>query len=141
MSIERQAAWLFRVNAVTNWVLALPAIVSPATAAAFYGGPPPNYPAIVRLWAGLVFMFGCMFLETSFDVRGKRHLIKYNWIEKTITATAITVGYLSGDVPPRLMLLIVFSNWIWIPAIAAYDVAVARRAAGTADPARLAVAG
>ena len=31
--------------------------------------------------------------------------------------------------PPRLMLLIVLTNWLWIPAIAWYDVAV-RRAAG-----------
>ena len=129
MSIERQAAWLFRVNAATNWLLALPAIVSPLAAAALYGGPPPNYPAVIRVWAGLVFMFGCMFFETSRDVVGKRHLIKYNWIEKSITAGAITLGYLSGDVPARLMTLIVLTNWLWIPAIAWYDVAV-RRAAG-----------
>lgn len=127
MSIERQAAWLFRVNAGINWVLSLPAILTPASAAAFYGGPPPNYPSIIRLWAGLVFMFGCMFFETSRDVVAKRDLIKYNWIEKSITATVITLGYLGGDIPGRLMLLIVLTNWLWIPAILYYDLAVRRR--------------
>jgi hypothetical protein len=129
MTIEMQARWLFRFNAATNWILAVPAILSPAAAAASYGGPEPNYPAIIRLWAGLVFMFGWMFFETSFDVVGKRHLIKYNWIEKTITASAITLGYVSGDVPARLMGLIVLTNWLWIPVILAYDLAIHRRLA------------
>jgi hypothetical protein len=53
-------------------------------------------------------------------------LAKYNWIEKTITATAVTVGYLSGQAPPRLMTLIVLTNWLWIPIILAYDIAQGR---------------
>jgi hypothetical protein len=134
MSVQTQAAWLFRINAVTNWLLSIGPITAPAAVAAWYGGPTPNYPSIIRLWAGLVFMFGCMFFDTSRDVVAKRHLIKYNWIEKTITASAITLGYLQGDVPPRLMLLIVLTNWLWIPAILYYDVAV-RRLAGEARPA------
>jgi len=56
-----------------------------------------------------------MFWEASRDVRGKASLLKYDWIERTITATALTAGYFLGDVPPRLMLLIVFTNWLWIP--------------------------
>jgi len=133
MSVQTQAAWLFRINAVTNWVLSIGPIAVPAAVAGWYGGPVPNYPSIVRLWAGLVFMFGCMFFDTSRDVVAKRHLIKYNWIEKTITASAITLGYFQGDVPARLMLLIVLTNWLWIPAIVYYDVAV-RRLAGRARP-------
>jgi hypothetical protein len=126
MSIEKQAAWLFRINALTNWPLSIGAIVAPVAVAVWYGGPAPNYPSIVRLWACLVFMFGCMFYDTSRNVIAKRHLIKYNWIEKTITASVITLGFASGDVPARLMLLIVFTNWLWIPAVLYYDVAVRR---------------
>jgi len=33
-----------------------------------------------------------MFWEVNRDVRGKAALLKYNCIEKTITATAITYG-------------------------------------------------
>jgi hypothetical protein len=69
-------------------------------------------------------MFGCMFLEVSRDVAGKSALIKYNWIEKTITAAALTFGYFTGDVPQRLMILIIFTNWLWIPFIVWADVAV-----------------
>jgi hypothetical protein len=126
MTITSQAAWLFRINAVTNWLLSSGAMVAPVAVTVAYGGPPPNYPSIVRLWAGLVFMFGCMFFETSRDVIGKRHLVKYNWIEKTITATAITLGYLGGDVPARLMALIVCTNWLWIPVVLYYDLALRR---------------
>ena len=68
MSVRTQAAWLFRINAFTNWTLSIGAIVTPAAVAGWYGGPEPNYPSIVRLWAGLVFMFGCMFFDTSRDV-------------------------------------------------------------------------
>ncbi len=48
-------------------------------------------------------------------------LVKYNWIEKTITASVVTVGYLAGEVPPRVMTLIVLTNWAWIPFLFYYD--------------------
>src|SRR5215472_1826890 len=49
-----------------------------------------------------------------------------NWIEKTITATAVTVGYFAGQAPLRLMALIMLTNWLWIPVILAYDIAQGR---------------
>src|SRR6266576_6382600 len=105
MTTERTVSLLFAVNAVINWTVSLPGLVAPAAAAATFGGPAPNYPSIIRLWQGFVFMFGCMFWEASRDVRGKVALLKYNWIEKTITAGAITLGYLGGDIPGRLMVV------------------------------------
>ena len=87
-----------------------------------FGGAPPNYPFMLRLWMGFVFMFGCMFWEVSRHPAAKHSLAKYNWIEKAITATAVTVGYMSGQAPLRLMILIVLTNWLWIPLILAYDI-------------------
>ncbi len=75
---------------------------------------------------GFVFMFGYMFWEVARDVRGKSALIKYNWIEKTITALAITVGYFAGQVPDRLMILIFLTNWLWIPILLYYDIKLQR---------------
>ena len=118
--------WLFVANALINWTVSLPGIVNPAFASSMFGGVEPNYPSVIRLWQGFVFMFGCMFWEVSRDVGGKAALIKYNWIEKTITATAITLGYVLGDIPRRLMLLIIFTNWLWIPFIVWADMAVGR---------------
>lgn len=132
-TVERRVSLLFAANAVINWTVSLPGIVDPARAAAAFGGQAPVYPSVIRLWQGLVFMFGCLFWEASRDVRGKVALLKYNWIEKTITAAAITLGYFKGDVPARLMLLIVLTNWVWIPFIVWGDLAIRkriRRAAG-----------
>lgn len=126
MNTERKVSLLFAVNAVINWVVSFRGIIDPVGAAAAFGGAPPNYPSVVRLWQGFVFMFGCMFWEVSRDVRGKVALVKYNWIEKTITATAITLGYFAGDIPERLMFLIILTNWLWIPFIVWGDLAVRR---------------
>ena len=131
MTVERKVALLFAVNAVINWVVSLPGIVDPGAAARAFGGVAPNYPSLVRVWQGLVFMFGCLFWEASRDVRKKVVLLKYNWIEKTITATAITAGWFAGDVPDRLMLLIVLTNWLWIPVILWGDLAVRRLERGS----------
>jgi hypothetical protein len=123
-STYRNVRLLFLANAVINWTVSLPGIIDPLRAAASFGGVEPNYPSVIRLWQGFVFMFGCLFWEVSRDVRGKAALIKYNWIEKSITALAITLGFAVGDIPPRLMILIVFTNWLWIPFIVWADVAV-----------------
>ena len=126
MTTERKVSLLFASNAVINWIVSVRGIVDPVGVAAVFGGVEPTYPSVVRLWQGFVFMFGCMFWEVSRDVRGKAVLLKYNWIEKTITALAITTGYLAGDIPPRLMWLIVFTNWLWIPFILWGDLAIRR---------------
>jgi hypothetical protein len=70
--------------------------------------------------------------EASRDVRGKVALLKYNWIEKTITATVITLGYFTGDIPARLMVLIILTNWFWIPFILWGDMAVRKTMMGKA---------
>jgi hypothetical protein len=125
-TVDQQTAWVFRVNAVTNLVLAARGIVDPNGMAAAFGEPAPNYPFLIRLWSGLVLMFALMFWETSRDVRSKAALIKYNWVEKAITATAVTLGYVGGDVSGKLMLLIVFTNWLWIPIVFSCDLRLRR---------------
>ena len=126
MTIEDKGRWLFGANAIINWVISIRGIVDPVGMAAAFGGAAPNYPFMLRLWTGFVFMFGCMFWEVSRRPAAKRSLAKYNWIEKTITASAVTIGYFTGQAPPRLMLLIVLTNWLWIPLILAYDIAQGR---------------
>ena len=124
MTLERKITWLFAANAVINWTLSVRGIVDPVGMAAMFGAAPPNYPSLVRLWQGFVFMFGCMFWEVSRDPRRKAALIKYNWIEKIITAVAITGACLVGELPMRVMVLIILTDWAWIPFIFYYDVAL-----------------
>ena len=126
MTIEDKGRWLFGVNAVINWIVSIRGIVDPVGMAIAFGGAAPNYPFMLRLWSAFVFMFWCMFWEVSRHPVTKHSLAKYNWIEKTITASAVTTGYLAGQAPPRLMILIVLTNWLWIPLILAYDIVQGR---------------
>ena len=126
MTIEDKGRWLFGVNAVINWLISIRGIVDPVGMAIAFGGATPNYPFMLRLWSAFVFMFGCMFWEVSRHPATKHSLAKYNWIEKTITASAVTLGYFAGQAPPRLMILIVLTNWLWIPQILAYDIVQGR---------------
>ena len=126
LTIEEKGRWLFGINAIINWLISVRGIFDPVGLALAFGGGPPNYPFMLRLWMGFVFMFGCMFWEVSRHPVTKHSLAKYNWIEKTITAAVITIAYISGQAPPRLMILIVLTNWLWIPLILAYDIAQGR---------------
>ena len=121
--LESLGRWLFTSNAIINWLVSIRGIIDPSGYLAVFGGESPAYPSLVRLWMGFVFMYGCMFWETSRDLRGKVALVKYNLIEKSITAVAITSGYLLvGDTPARGMVFIVITNWLWIPALLYFDV-------------------
>ena len=123
MNVERKIMWLFRVNAVINWVVSIRGILDPVSYATAFGfiEAPDEYTFVIRLWASFIFMFGCMFWEVSRNVRGKAALIKYNWIEKTLTGTAVTIGFLAGQAPLPMMILITFTNWAWIPFLAYYN--------------------
>lgn len=135
LSLERKTSLLFAANAIINWTLSVRGIIDPtAMAATFqFERPPAEYTFVLRLWSSFIFMFGCMFWEVSRDVRRKAALIKYNWIEKSLTAAAVTFGFFAGEAPVRMMLLIVLTNWLWIPPIFYLDVRLrrtARRRAG-----------
>src|SRR2546427_13231933 len=102
MTLERKITWLFGANAVINWTLSVRGIADPVGMAAMFGAAPPNYPFVIRLWQGFVFMFGCIFWGVSRGPRRKAAVIKYNWMGKTITASSITGGYGVGEVRPAL---------------------------------------
>jgi len=44
-------------------------------------------------------------------------------LPKHAANTVITIAYMNGQAPQRLMILIVLTNWLWIPLILAYDIA------------------
>ena len=125
-TLDKRIMWMFRINAVINIGISIRGILDPSGTAVAFGGHAPNYPFMVRLWMGLVFLFGLMFWETSRDVRRNAVLIKYNWIEKSITATAITIGFLAGEVPVKLMVLIILTNVLWIPVLLHADLGLRR---------------
>jgi hypothetical protein len=119
---------VFRVGAIVNWVVTIGAVIDPNSMAATFGVPPANYPFLMRIWSGMAFMFGCMFWEIARDMPAKRALIKYAWIEKSVTAISVTLGFIAGSAPAVVFVLVVFTDWLWIPLFAYYDVQVRRRA-------------
>lgn len=119
--MDNWGKWIFRLGAISNWLVAVGGIINPTMVAEIAGITPPNYPFLVRIWTGMVFMFGVMFWEISRDMRGRRHLIKYAWIEKCVTAASVTIGYLSGNVPALMFALILFTDYLWIPLFIYYD--------------------
>jgi hypothetical protein len=116
---------LFRLAAISNWLVAIGGIVDPTWVALNAGITPSNYPFLVRIWTGLVFMFGAMFWEISRHPSTRHHLIKYAWIEKTITAVNVTLGYVTGEVPGLMFALILVTDYVWIPIFIYYDRATA----------------
>ena len=101
-------------------------ILDPGGMAASFGVAPPNYPFLLRIWSGMAFMFGCMFWEIARDPHGKRALVKYAWIEKAIAAASVTIAWLQGNAPGIMMVLVVFTDWIWIGPFLYYDRALRR---------------
>ncbi len=77
MNVERKIMWLFRVNAVINWVVSIRGILDPVSYATAFGfiEAPDEYTFVIRLWASFIFMFGCMFWEVSRNVHSKAALI------------------------------------------------------------------
>lgn len=119
---------IFRIGAVVNWLATIGGIIDPSSMATNFGIPPANYPFLVRIWSGMAFMFGCMFWEIARDMRGKRALIKYAWIEKSITALSVTLAFATGTCPGIMFAMIIFTDWIWIPLFLYYDLDLRRAA-------------
>jgi hypothetical protein len=124
--MTRIGTWIFRLGAISNWVVAIGGIIYPTGLAQQFGIAPANYPFLVRIWSGMVFMFGAMFWEISRDMAGKRHLIKYAWIEKCVTAASVTIGYFGGTAPGIMFGLILFTDYLWIPLFLYYDLMMRR---------------
>jgi len=128
LNINLNGALVFRIGAIVNWLVAIGGFIDPTWVAHTSGIVPANYPFLVRIWTGMVIMFGAMFWEISSDMDGKRHLIKYAWIEKSITALSVTIGYVSGRAPGKIIILIIFTDYVWIPVFLYYDCLVSARA-------------
>jgi hypothetical protein len=70
---------------------------------------------MARAWAGMAFLFGFMFLEIARAPFRKRAMIRYAWLEKLVSASSVTIGFLSGEAPWLLFLVICIADWAFIP--------------------------
>lgn len=118
---EAVPAWIprmFRAAGVANWLIAGPSMLAPVRSAELLRAKPPRPPFPVQAWSGMAVMFGFMFWEIAKDPLGKRALIRYGWVEKLVSAVAITIGYRAGDAPRSTLILLTLSDWAMIPPFA-----------------------
>jgi hypothetical protein len=114
---------VFRIGAIVNWLVTIGAVIAPGCVAPLIGLDPIEHTFLLRIWAGMAFLWGCMFWEIANDMRAKRHMIKYTWIEKSVTAASVTIVFF-GDTERYLLvfLMILFTDYLWIPLFLFYDV-------------------
>ena len=127
MDAVRIGKFIFRVGALSNFLVTIPAFVAYNAYVGALMPAKPNFPFLVWIWAGMAFLWGVMFWEISGDLLGRRRLIKYSYLEKSITSTSVTVALLTGNVSLVSYLGIIYTDIIWIPMFIAIHVAVARR--------------
>jgi hypothetical protein len=126
MDAVRIARWLFGSNAAINLLVSSRGLLDPVGYARSFGVEAGAMAWLVRLWMALVLMFGWFFLQVARDPVRRVEVARLNWLEKSVTASAVTVGYLAHQVPASLMLLVVATNWIWIPVLLWNDLALVR---------------
>jgi hypothetical protein len=114
----RVGFWIYRVGAVSNFVVTVPAFVAYDRYVSLFTVEPPPYPFLVWIWSGMAFLWGVMFWEVSSDLVGKRAMLKYTYLEKAVTSTSVVVAFFMGDIPLRFLLGVVFTDIIWIPLFA-----------------------
>lgn len=121
--MSKRGPLVFRIGAWVNWLVTAGGIIAPGFFAPIIGLDPIEHTFLLRIWSGMAFLWGCMFWEIANDMRGKRHMIKYAWIEKSVTAAAVTIAY-CGDTDRYLLvfLMILFTDYLWIPLFLFYDV-------------------
>jgi hypothetical protein len=106
---------LFYAGAVLNWVVTVGTVFDPKRSSILFGLEAPNYPFVLRAWAGMAFLFGFMFFEIARDPLRKRVMIRYAWLEKLVSALSVTIGFFWGNAPASLFLMICLADWVWIP--------------------------
>lgn len=105
----------YRMAALSNVAVTVPAFVAYDRAVALLADEKPNYPFLVRIWAGMAFLWGVMFWEISRHPVDRYPMLKYSWLEKMVTSGAVTLAWRSRAVPDRFMASIVVSDVVWIP--------------------------
>lgn len=117
-SVVERSSLLYRIAAISNFVVTIPAFVAYDTYVGAFTDQPPDYPFLVWIWSGMAFLWGVMFWEISRDPLRRYEMIKYSYIEKGVTSVSVVVAYALGDVPSRFLLGIVFTDIVWIPLFA-----------------------
>ena len=115
-------AAVFRAGAISNWLVTLPAILAPEQSAEMLGLDHMKYFYLLRIWSGMAFLWGVMFWEIARDLDSHKAMIKYSWIEKSVTTASVAIAYFGyEEVGLRVLIMILFTDVIWIFLFFYYD--------------------
>ncbi len=106
---------LYRAAAVSNFLVTVPAFVAYDKYIGTMTTEPPRYPFLVRIWSGMAFLWGVMFWEIARHPAEKYSMMKYSYLEKSITSSNVLWAFASGNVPRRFVMAIAFTDMAWIP--------------------------
>lgn len=107
---------VFRLAALSNWLVTIVAIVAPEPGASLIGLTlDSQHVFLFRIWAGMAFLWGVMFFEIAGDMDGRKRMIKYAWLEKTVTALSVTIAFARNEIPATTMWFVLYTDHFWIP--------------------------
>jgi hypothetical protein len=114
-AVLKRARWVYGVGAFSNFVVTVPAFLAYNRYVDHFLDTRPNYPFLVWIWSGMAFLWGVSFVEIARDPLGAYRLVKYSWLEKSVTSTSVVVAFAIGDVSRRFLAGVVVTDIIWIP--------------------------
>jgi len=123
--------WVYRLGAISNWLVTFIAIVNPNSSANLFGQlqsrlpetlqmghnafPILNNPFLLIIWSGMAFLWAFVMWEFSNDPIKNFRLAKYPWIEKCVTTYAVTWGvFIDGSAPMVVFLFVLYTDVLWI---------------------------
>ena len=125
---------VFRLGAVSNWLVTAGAIAMPALAADWIlEQGDMKYHYLLRIWAGMAFLWGIFFWQIASDLDGYKRVIWFSWAEKIITTVAVTIATFAVEeiASLRCFAMILFTDVLWIPLFFYFDL----RTRGNPQPA------
>jgi hypothetical protein len=115
VAVPRSIVLLYRAAAISNFIVTVPAFVAYDWYIGLFHLPtPPNYPFLIWIWSGMAFLWGVMFWEIARDPVAKFAMLKYTYLEKMITSTSVTVGFLAHNVPLQAWLGVLYTDVLWV---------------------------
>jgi hypothetical protein len=118
---RRRVARLYRFAAISNFLVTVPAFVVYRRYIDSFFFEKPNYPFLVHIWSGMAFLWGVMFWEIARDPIKKQALVKYSYLEKTVTSASVVAAVAlhnkqkSAKLPLRVLAGVSLTDIVWIP--------------------------
>jgi hypothetical protein len=129
----RRARRIYSAAAFSNFVFTIPAFIAYKRYIDAFLPERPNYRFLVWIWSGMAFLWGVSFVEIARDPEHAYPLLKYSWLEKSVTSASVIKAFADGELPGRVVAGVVVSDVMWIPAFMWAHAGLARELRATSE--------